>query len=705
MIDIVSAQNTLIVKDAEKIRHITQEIDYLEDKKGNIDIKEVLSPTQQKQFKSFDKKLFTVPATTSTFWFRIVLENHSKEDLWLVIADALVWRADFFTPDKNGTYQLLQSLGSLRPQKNRTFESNFYCVKIAEAGQNNQKIYYIKISGEAPNNFLFQVASKNTLEKYFKQYEYTLYAFIGLIVGILIYNIFIFYSTKEKIYIYYLIYLSHTLFNIPFLNGNPLLYYNFFWDYFFVWHCPVFLITTLFAIAYLDLALVVPRLYRWLWIPTIILGVLFPISNILHIIPYYVLVNSYQVFLLIYAFSLLLSGVYVWFRGYQKARFFTMAWAFTIVSIFIYVATINGFLTFSPFTHQIMYAGFGLEALFFGLALGDKMNILKKETLAAQAENIKLIKDRNKDLKAEVKQRTAALQKSNEELQTMNEELSETQEILKVQHDYLDNQNNLLKDKNKQIENSIRAAQTIQQAVLPYTQKLDKLLKDYFVFYKPKDVVSGDFFWLNKVEEYTILIVLDCTGHGVPGAFMSLIANTLLDKIIRVWGITSPVNILKKLNQEVVLMLRQEHNKEMDSSSIGMDAAIVSWKHLDKEMVEVCFAGAKEPMYYILPTKEQLIEIKGSRKSIGGFQNPKTFFQEHKLILPKGTTIYLSSDGYADQNNPQRKKITSRKLKKLLFENVDKPMSEQKIWIEKYLKKHMQNVSQRDDMLLIGFKP
>ena len=191
-------------------------------------------------------------------------------------------------------------------------------------------------------------------------------------------------------------------------------------------------------------------------------------------------------------------------------------------------------------------------------------------------------------LTEEIQEQKKELEAAHQEILENYERLRQTQLELQAQNEYLDEKNRQLAEINLKISSSLRVAETIQQAVLPYQEKMDELLKKYFVINLPKDVVSGDFFWLNEAEGKTILIVADCTGHGVPGAFMTLIGVNLLDKIIRVWGITDPASILTRLHEEVQIVLRQQETGNRD----GMDMVAITLEQQENKTL-LTFSGAK----------------------------------------------------------------------------------------------------------------
>ena len=253
--------------------------------------------------------------------------------------------------------------------------------------------------------------------------------------------------------------------------------------------------------------------------------------------------------------------------------------------------------------------------------------------------------------------------------------------------------------KNKQIESSVEVALSIQQAFLPSQGKLQELLKDYFIIYRPKDVVSGDFYWINKSGDRIMLIAADCTGHGVPGAFMTLIGTNLLDKIVRVWKVVNPGDILSHLHQEILKVLRQ---KETNNHN-GMDMVVLSLEK-NAEETNIIFSGAKNNLFYAIAGENTIEMLKGSRKSVGGIQNEEIDYENQTLTLPSGSKIYTGSDGLEDQNDKKRRRFGRKNLMSVLENISDKPMKEQKTLLEEALEIHMSATNQRDDILWMGIQ-
>lgn len=281
-------------------------------------------------------------------------------------------------------------------------------------------------------------------------------------------------------------------------------------------------------------------------------------------------------------------------------------------------------------------------------------------------------------------------------LRNKNSKIAEQSKDIELKNKVLDSQNT-------KISESIRAAQTIQQAILPKDELLASLFADYFVLYRPKDMVSGDFYWVDHINDRTIIASVDCTGHGVPGAFMSMIGNSLLDKITEKLNILSPDVILNMLDQEIKAIF----NKEKLGNEVGMDMAIcVISKQKDSPKYQVLFAGAGQSIYYATPYDIGLIEIKGNSKSIGilSRKNPDFKYEQKEILLERGSNIYFFSDGFSDQNNAKKDKIGSQKLRDLLFKYIPLSMQTQKENLENFFLNFRKDEPQRDDVTVIGIR-
>lgn len=273
-----------------------------------------------------------------------------------------------------------------------------------------------------------------------------------------------------------------------------------------------------------------------------------------------------------------------------------------------------------------------------------------------------------------------------------------TIEVVK-QKEEIDKQKEQIEEYFMQVTDSIKYAQRIQEAILPPESYVRKLLPDSFIFYRPKDIVSGDFYWMGEANNKVFFAAVDCTGHGVPGAFMSIVGyNQLKQAIITTEG-SSPAEILDHLNRGVSETL---HQNDVDSTSKdGMDIAICS---LDFNTLELEYAGAFNPLYLL--RNGEILQTKADKFPIGSFLDGKTLsFSNNKVQLEKGDLIYIFSDGYADQfGGPKGKKFMYRRFRDLLVKNCKKDLSTQKDILKDTLNSWMKNEEQVDDILVMGVK-
>jgi len=251
----------------------------------------------------------------------------------------------------------------------------------------------------------------------------------------------------------------------------------------------------------------------------------------------------------------------------------------------------------------------------------------------------------------------------------------------------------------KHVTDSIRYAKRIQESILPPENFINKLLPDSFVLFKPKDIVSGDFYWVSEKDEKIIFSAIDCTGHGVPGAFMSLVGYNLLKEITDTMNHLQPAKILDLLSEGVRNSLHQFDNKS--SAKDGMDIALCM---VDFKKMELQYAGAMNPLYII--RNKNLQEIKADKLFIGySYSEEQKIYTNHTVKLQKGDCIYISSDGYADQfGGPKGKKFMMNNFKQLLLDIHTKPLNTQKEILDSNFESWRGSLDQVDDICVIGVK-
>ncbi|MES1222534.1 MAG: triple tyrosine motif-containing protein, partial [Bacteroidota bacterium] len=319
-----------------------------------------------------------------------------------------------------------------------------------------------------------------------------------------------------------------------------------------------------------------------------------------------------------------------------------------------------------------------------------------------QKEELQLVNTDMREKQEEILQQQEELQATAEQLQTINNELKESQIEIEIQH-------NSLRKANEKVMSSILYANTIQQALLPSEKKISQTLPEHFVLYRPKDIVSGDFYWFSHLSkedlegeesDLVFMAVVDCTGHGVPGAFMSIIGNTLLNEIINFKRTLDPAEILEQLDKGV----RSAIDKAEGVNTAGMDVCLIRMQIGEAGQVRVLYAGAKRPLLYVLNEHQKVNVLSADRRSIGGHYITERPFTTQELIVEKGTTFYLTTDGYTDQNNSDRIKLGTARFREVINQVALLSLSEQKIAFDKVLDEHQQAADQRDDITLIGVK-
>ncbi len=297
----------------------------------------------------------------------------------------------------------------------------------------------------------------------------------------------------------------------------------------------------------------------------------------------------------------------------------------------------------------------------------------------AQAKMMKVLDEQNIMLEKQVKERTY-------EIEEQKEELSE---------------------KNKEITDSINYAKRLQNALIPPVDVFKSILPDSFVLFKPKDIVSGDFYWIaelnttlknNKNTSLVVFSAADCTGHGVPGAFMSIIGLKIFNQSIKNPEVNSPAEALDFLSKEVY----ETVNKHRVGETVirdGMDLALCS---IDFKELKLTFSGAKNPVYIV--RNKELMELKADKQPIGSNQNPEPF-SNTEFKLKRGDMIYASTDGFPDQfGGPKGKKFKYKQFKELLTSIAENPVDEQREKLDTAFVKWKGNLEQIDDVCVIGIR-
>lgn len=335
----------------------------------------------------------------------------------------------------------------------------------------------------------------------------------------------------------------------------------------------------------------------------------------------------------------------------------------------------------------IALCGVAVMLLFFSLIKVRERNLRKEKELLEQK-----VKERTKT----IEEQKEVLKKQRDDLAKYNQEILEQKEEIEAQRDEIEIQRDQIFKQNDEITQSITYARKIQSAVMPSSQVVDSLLKEHFIMFRPRDIVSGDFFWMTEKNNRIVIVAADCTGHGVPGAFMSMMGVSFLNDIVNVEGVTQPDLILNTLREKITTTLSQT-GKDGEARD-GMDISVCVFI---KNTHSLMFAGAYNPLYIV--RKGELIEFKGNKMPVGIHPKDNEQFTLHHIILESGDNLYIFSDGYVSQfGGPDGRKFLAKPFKELLVSLYGKPMVEQQSILEDTMDKWQNAHDQVDDILVIG---
>ncbi|MBK8367516.1 MAG: SpoIIE family protein phosphatase [Bacteroidetes bacterium] len=288
--------------------------------------------------------------------------------------------------------------------------------------------------------------------------------------------------------------------------------------------------------------------------------------------------------------------------------------------------------------------------------------------------------------------------------QKANIALEEKNKIIEEQKQTVEHQKHIAEEQNKDITDSIRYAERIQNAILPPEKQWNSIFPQSFVFYKPKDILSGDFYWIEQKGDLVFVAAADCTGHGVPGALISIVNYNLLNKAVLEKDLNNPADILNYVNHQLTLALHQTFQES--SVKDGMDISLCV---LNTKTLELNYSGANNPIYIIHQIENavtRISEVKADKFPVGAFVDEQVqSFTSKQIQLQKNDLVYLFSDGFADQfGGDKGKKFKYKQLKDILLENQNLSMIEQRSILENKFTNWKGKLEQVDDVLVIGIK-
>ena len=679
--------NSNIIITNNNIGHsYSKQVQVYEDRNNTLDIDDMLLMPND-SFAVMETENPAVQFTKSRFWMKFSLTNES--DFWdfiLETARPITDKVFFYLVNENNeVLQVLKNGDDFNYyEKDIPHRKNLFPVQIKNG--ETQHIYIAIISGGEGILLPLMVHEKMAFFKQDYKDQFKNGFYYGLICLVIVIYFFFYLLLKDRSFLYYILYVFFQGLLQFSLDGYS--HHHFFPDNaYMASRFPPFAgaVAIIFMLVYvnnfLKLAKTNPTLNR-IFIGA---GILIGIALIFTFLPgefhfiSYPMVNGFSLLSIVLSVGTIF---YLKIKGRAIDIYFTVAFVVLILGAILFILGNFGIIQNASISLNALKVCSVIEIVILSISMSYKYRQLQIDKETAQAVALR-------NLEGQVIERTSEIESQRAELAF----------------------------KNNEIVSSIKYAQRIQEAILPSDKQVNALLKDAFVFYLPKDVVSGDFYFVDEKQDGAVVFAaVDCTGHGVPGAFMSIVGNNFLNQSIIEKNLDSPASILSFLN--VGLSKTLKYNSAGDTIRDGMDMALCK---LNSSRSQLEFSGAKNPLYLITPQpvrdnlkpylKEEneafgLIEIKGDKHPIGNYSDKELqSFVNHKLDVEKGDTIYIFTDGFADQFGGSRlKKYNYKRFRALLLEGTLLPMHEQKKRLNDSFYLWKGKEEQVDDVLIMGIR-
>jgi serine phosphatase RsbU (regulator of sigma subunit) len=630
--------------------------------------------------------------TSSVFWLKFEIDNQSTHEEFLIdIARVITDKVTLFEYIDNEVVRTFYG-GDLIEYDKRTNKSinNTFMLKIPKK---SKKYYVLRLQSDGENIRLpIVINSTNDFHIAAKERIFLMGAYYGMLIVITFLYLFYYFGMKDRSLLLYSLYVF-SIFMLQFsLDGYS--YYYLFRNVLALQPYTVVFFAVLASFSFLVYVKeflkidkthgILYKAYQWALYLLLVNLIMNFVPGKLHSLSYpLVNVTSLGTLLLIAS-----SIFYLRRRGQKICNYFAAA-IFTLVAGAILFILTNFHIIENDFVFKnALKIGSALEVLLLSLSMSNKLRDLQKEKEIAQENSLKSLGEKNK-----------LIDSQNEMLETQVKERTEELEIQKEQ----------VLEKNKEIIDSINYAKRLQNALIPPLEAVNKIREELFVLFQPKDIVSGDFYWITETttsyedrpnSKRLLFTAADCTGHGVPGAFISIIGLNIFNQTLKEKTVNDPSQALDFLNKEVYNTVNKHKDRfNEDVIKDGMDLAIFS---INMETLELEFAGAKNPLYII--RNKELIELKGDKQPIG-YSDNVTPFTLQKFTLEKGDMVYASTDGYPDQfGGPKGKKFKYKPFKDLLVKISDLHPKEQKEMLAQHFTDWKGNLEQLDDVCVIGVR-
>lgn len=666
---------------------------FIEDRTEELSVNDLIEGKSSDDFTKFKYKEESLPFTASTYWLKFDVVNELGRDskVILEVARPITNLVEFFLV-RDKKVVLHNKCGDDVPFGDRMIEhrKNLFPFKLSKEEKVN---LFVKLKSDGELIFL---PIKLYTPKTFYESDSKNQLFQGIYFGVLAVVVFIFfffyYFLRERTFLFYVLYVS-SIFLMQFsLEGFS---YQFIFpdSPYFANHIILFSASTtiLFVMYYAYLFLNLgkydynlKKVYKAFMYASFLIAVLGLIPGPLYSYGYPII----NVVGLFGVSTIVFSIFYLIFKGHKVSRFFTIAFVILIAGAIVFILTDLHIIKNPYLGENSLKLSSGIEALILSISMASRYRDLSSEKEKAQMDKMRVMLEK-KEL---VDQQKAILEK---EVQEQTRELN----IERA----------LLEEKNKELTDSINYAKRLQDALIPPKENLKECFEENFIFFLPKDIVSGDFYWFAQVTttddnptKMSVISVADCTGHGVPGAFMSIIGIKLFNESMKNEKVNSPAEALDFLNEQVFTTVNKHAKNELIRD--GMDLSLIGVSEKSKK---VYYSGANNPIY-IIPKNansiDELIELKADKFPIGNNISGQAFTNK-EYAYQKGDLVYLFSDGYVDQfGGPKNKKFKSWQFKELLFSIKDLSMQEQHEIIQDRFLDWKGNRSQIDDVCVLGIR-
>lgn len=678
-------KNIIVIDDNfQTCRSIAKSAWILEDKKRNITFEELKNNPDKFSFAPIMLENTNLEFTTSNYWvkFNIHYKGSQAREFFIRAARPITNLAELYVPDTNGTYLVKKSGDGIKfsekdvPHRNTVFQIRLY-------PQTESELYLLLGSDGEVINLPLEIITPAT----FRERDYREQYFIGIYYGMLLFvfllYFYFFLVLRQKVFFYYVFYVLNIALLQFSLDGLSAQYFfsNNTW---FANHIVLFsasmtlFFVTKYAKDFLETEIHFPKLTIYVYNSIIILAFIFFVMTMFTGFIYELVFPLVNIVSLLATIVILFTVFLRHRKGAPVSPLFTIAFIFLTLGAIVFILNNLSLIPNNFFTENGLKLGNGLEVIFLSFSMVQRFRQLQLEKEKAQAETLKQLEEKNR-LKDEI----------NIELEKQVRE--RTAEIVA--------QKEIIEAKNKDITDSIIYTRKIQDAVLAPIASLKNYFPDSFIYYQPKDIVSGDFYWFGKRGEKIVVAAADCTGHGVPGAFMAMLGNTLLNEIVNEKGIMVPSVVLELLRAGIINALKQD--KERSDTKDGMDIALICFDKLNNTLE---YAGAKNPLYII--RNNELNEIKADRFPVGVYSKDELQqFRNHSQKVQTNDCIYIFTDGIADQfGGAEEKKFKYARLRELLLKICPLEMSAQKNNLQDVFENWKNGFEQVDDVLVIGIR-